>query len=130
MGSTSNLVLYFLLTNTYSTTSLILKLVLHDSRPWGRLAFDMLLPSNKSLVTSLGKTEVLSIFCVAALGPWSVHGLSHVLQTQANCKKGLRAAGNYGVVLSFILGEKNIFFLCETEPQRCSNAAVRKYYML
>lgn len=62
MGSTSNLVLYFLLTNRYVTTSLILKLVLQDFCPWGfiRLPFDVLLPFDKSLVISLGKTEILS----------------------------------------------------------------------
>lgn len=88
MGSRSSLVLYFLLTNTYTTTSLSLKLVLQDFRPWGctQRAFDILLPSNKSLVAS-GTAEILSIFCVAALGPWSAYGFCHVLWTKANCEQ-------------------------------------------
>lgn len=120
-GIHQQLVLYFLLTNTSISISLILKLVLQGCHPWGcdqlgfypwvcsQLAFDMLLPSNKSLVTSPGKTEILSIFCVAALRPWSVCGCGLVLWIWLTVN---RAESFWKLVLSSALfSVRHIFFL-------------------
>lgn len=118
-GIHQQLVLYFLLTNTSISISLILKLVLQGCHPWGcdqlgfypwacaQLAFDMLLPSNKSLVTSPGKTDPEYFLCSCTqtlVSAWS----QPCAVNMANCKQGWELLET-GVVLSFTLSEAYFF---------------------